>query len=66
MLLIMLEHKKNHELIKSMFNENMSRKLLEEYGSQRDFLSKIEEFKINQDAEHFTIEDVCFFIFKFS
>jgi len=32
MLLIMLEHKKYNELIKSLFNKNMAKKLLSEYG----------------------------------
>lgn len=60
MLLFLLEHKKYNELIKSMLNENMSKKFLEEYGYQRFELSKKDEFKINQDALHFSIEDVLF------
>ena len=58
MLLFLLEHKKYHELIKSIFNENMSKKFLIEYGYQKNELSKMDEFKISQDAQHFTIEDV--------
>ena len=60
MVLFLLEHKKYHELIKSMLNENMSKKFLEEYGSERAELSKKDNFRISQDAMHFSIEDVPF------
>jgi hypothetical protein len=43
-----------------MLNENMSKKFLGEYGSERAELSKKDSFRISQDAMHFSIEDVPF------
>ena len=42
----------------------MSKKFLKEYQNEIAELSKIDQFRISQDAQHFTIEDVTAFLFS--